>query len=300
MNRDLAPVSSERGFDDTGGWHNGRDSQGIIMRRKNLTSALDLAQDMAYAAWHAPTAKRRVELAKKALELSPRCADAYVLLAEHSPRGSDKEIDLWQHAVTAGEEALGPAGFMDFAGAFWGFLETRPYMRARFGLARALWRRGKRDDAINHLQEMLGLNPDDNQGVRSILTAYLAEAGRDDDLRTLMARYPDEHSAVWAWTGALLAFREAGDGTAARKRLDEAMAVNPHVPAYLCDEQPMPTPLPMFLSPGAPTEAVHYVAEHRKGWECTPAALEWVRAHVQVAKKPVRTPRKSQKKTTPR
>lgn len=269
------------------------------MRQKNPTSALDLAQDMAYAAWRAPTAKRRVELAKKALELSPRCADAFVLLAQHSRRGSDKELDLWRRAVTAGEDALGPAGFMDFAGAFWGFLETRPYMRARFGLARALWSRGKHDDAVNHLQEMLELNPGDNQGVRHILAAYLAEAERNGDLRKLMAQYPEEHSAVWAWTGALLAFREAGDGVAARKRLDEAMAVNPHVRAYLCREQPMPAQLPPFLSPGTPSEAVHYVAEHRRGWECTPAALEWVRAQVPAAKKPVRTPRKSHEKTTP-
>jgi hypothetical protein len=115
-----------------------------------------------------------------------------------------------------------------------------------------------------------------------------------------MAQYPEEHSAVWAWTGALLAFREAGDGAAARRRLEEAMAVNPHVCGYLRGEQPMPAPLPSFLSPGTPTEAVHYVAEHRRGWECTPAALEWVRAHVPAAKKPVRTPRKSQEKKTPR
>jgi tetratricopeptide (TPR) repeat protein len=273
---------------------------GKIMRQKRPTSALQRAQDMAYAAWHAPTAKRRVELAKKALELSPRCADAYILLAQHSPRGSDEELDLWRCAVTAGEDALGPAGFMDFAGEFWGFLETRPYMRARFGLARALWSRGKHDDAIDHLQAMLELNPGDNQGVRHILAAYLAEAERDGDLRKLMAQYPDEYSAVWAWTGALLAFRKAGDSAAASKRLGGAMAVNPHVRAYLCGEKPMPAPLPSFLSPGTPSEAVHYVAEHRRGWEYTPAALEWVRAYVPAAKKPVRTPRKSHEKTTPR
>lgn len=271
-----------------------------IIRQKKPTSALELAQDMAYAARHAPTAKRRVELAKKAIELSPRCADAYVLLAEHSPRGSDKELDLWRRAVTAGEDALGPSGFMDFDGEFWGFLETRPYMRARFGLARALWRRDQRDDAIGHLQAMLELNPGDNQGVRHILAAYLAEAERDGDLRELLAQYPEEHSAVWAWTGALLAFREAGDGAAARKRLDEAMAVNPHVPAYISGEQPMPATLPPFLIPGAPTEAVHYVAGHLRGWECTPAALEWARAHVPAVKKPVRTPRAAHGKTTPR
>ena len=34
--------------------------------------------------------------------------------------------------------ALGPRGFKQYAGHFWGFLETRPYMRARAGLAGTL------------------------------------------------------------------------------------------------------------------------------------------------------------------
>lgn len=270
------------------------------MRQKKPTSALELAQDMAYAACHAPTAKRRVELAKKALELSPRCADAYILLAEHSRRGSDEELDLWARAVTAGEDTLGAAGFMDFAGAFWEFRETRPYMRARLGLARALWNRDERDDAINHLEEMLELNPDDDQGVRHLLAAYLAEAERNDDLCQLMARYPDEHSAAWAWTGALLAFRKAGDGAPARQRLDEAMAVNPHVRAYLAGKERMPAALPPSRGAGTPAEAVHYVAGHRRGWERTPGVLEWIQSHGSAANEPVRTSRKSPGETTAR
>jgi tetratricopeptide (TPR) repeat protein len=172
-------------------------------------------------------------------------------------------------------------------------------MRARFGLARALWNRGDCDDAIGHLQAMLELNPGDNQGVRDVLAAHLVEAGRDGDLRKLLAQYPDEYSAVWSWTAALLAFRKSGDGTAARKHLTEAMAVNPHVRAYLCGDKPMPAQLPPFLSPGEPSEAVHYVAAHRQGWKRTPAALDWVHTHAPSAEQPVRTPRKSRKKTTP-
>jgi tetratricopeptide (TPR) repeat protein len=248
-----------------------------------------------YDAWEAPTAKRRVELAKKALALSPRCADAYVLLAEHSRQGSDEELDLWRRGVTAGEEALGKSAFEDFAGEFWGFLETRPYMRARFGLARALWNRGDRDDAIGHLHAMLVLNPGDNQGVRYALAGYLAEAVRDAELGDLIAAYPDEYSAVWSWTATLLVFRRTGDSAEARERLAEAMAVNAHVRGYLCGDHPMPPHLPPFLSPGAPDEAVHYVAQHQPGWERTPGALGWVRARFPATKKIVRTSRKSQK-----
>ena len=39
--------------------------------------------------------------------------------------------DYYAKGVEAGELALGPKGFKQYAGHFWGFLETRPYMRAR-------------------------------------------------------------------------------------------------------------------------------------------------------------------------
>ena len=38
-------------------------------------------------------------------------------------------------------------------------------MRARLGLAQALWAMGDQQAAIEHLHDMLRLNPGDNQGV---------------------------------------------------------------------------------------------------------------------------------------
>jgi hypothetical protein len=50
--------------------------------------------------------------------------------------------------VAAGQRALGPEMFREYAGHFWGMLETGPYMRAREGLACLLWSDGKRHEAI--------------------------------------------------------------------------------------------------------------------------------------------------------
>jgi hypothetical protein len=65
-----------------------------------------------------------------ALGISPLCADAYVLLAEEA-QSIEEARDLYAKGVEAGELALGPQGFEEYAGHFWDFLETRPYMRAR-------------------------------------------------------------------------------------------------------------------------------------------------------------------------
>lgn len=251
------------------------------MARKSADSsqdALDRAQELIYDAWEASTAKRRIALAEKALAISPLCADAYVLLAEHAKRGSDQELDLWRRGIDAGEKALGEAAFEEYAGEFWGFLETRPYMRARFGLARALWERGVRGEAIDHLCELLRLNPNDNQGARYVLAALLVEAERDKDLAVLLKAYPDDGAGAWSWTVALAAFRRAGDGKESRRLLAQALADNEHVPAYLFGERSLPKSLPSYISPGGEDEAIYYAVDFRAGWVNTAGAIDWLRA----------------------
>ena len=170
---------------------------------------LQQAQVVFFQALDEPDPKKRVKLAKQALALSPDCADAYVLLSEQA-KTAKEAVGLLEQAVAAGERAIGPAAFRDDVGHFWGLLETRPYMRAREGLAHALWGSGRRDDAVGHLQEMLRLNPNDNQGARYTLASWLADLDRDEELGQLLDRY-DEGSTTWVYTRSLLAFRRGGD-----------------------------------------------------------------------------------------
>ena len=124
------------------------------------------AQDVMYEAWERNTSRSRIALARKALGISPLCADAYVLLAEEA-QSIEEARDLYTKGVEAGELALGPQGFEEYAGHFWGFLETRPYMRARAGLASTLVQLGDIEGALTHYRDMLELNPNGNQGIRS-------------------------------------------------------------------------------------------------------------------------------------
>ena len=121
---------------------------------------LHRAQELIYQAFDDDDPEKRCQLAQQALALSPDCADAYVLLAEHA-HSRTEALDLYAKGVEAGERALGAEKFAMNAGHFWGILETRPYMRARAGLARLLWTSGQRQEAVGHLQDMLRLNPND-------------------------------------------------------------------------------------------------------------------------------------------
>ncbi|QDV37700.1 DUF6930 domain-containing protein [Tautonia plasticadhaerens] len=244
---------------------------------------LDQAQQLVYEAFEEPDPKKRAKLAKQALDRSPDCADAYVLLAEQA-KTRKEALGLYEQAVAAGERAIGPDAFTEDVGHFWGLLETRPYMRAREGLAHTLWTLGRREEAVGHLQAMLRLNPGDNRGLRYTLASWLLDLDRDDELARLLEQY-DEGSATWAYTRALLAFRRQGDTPEARKQLKTARKANKHVPAYLLGEEPMPPEQPPSYSPGDESEAVIYAAAGLSAWRSTPGALTWLREATKGATK---------------
>jgi len=238
------------------------------------------AQDVMYEAWDAKGAARS-RLARKALDLSPDCADAYVLLAEKGARTLEEARDLFAQGVAAGERALGVEFFEENAGCFWGMIESRPYMRAREGLARSLWRLGEREAAVEDYKDMLRLNPNDNQGVRYVLLDCLLEMGRGDEARELLGQYEEDGTAAWLYNYALWVFRAEGDGPEARRRLSEALEQNRHVPAYLLGRRRLPPRLPDVIGFGDENEAVIHAADALTNWRKTPGALSWLAAVMQ-------------------
>jgi len=123
---------------------------------------------------------------------------------------------------------------------------------------------------------MLRLNPNDNQGVRTMLLPLLIELGRDDEAAQLVERYAQDPFATTAYCRALLAFRREGDSPASRKLLAAAVKANRFVPAYLTGTRRMPRTLPDHMGLGDGDEAVEATYEMAAAWRATPGALEWL------------------------
>lgn len=234
------------------------------------------AQQLVYDAWDATTDKRETELMLQALELNPLNVDALLHILRHSGVEGQEEIACLRHIVAAGARALGPRAFKDFAGGFWGFIQTRPYMRARHELAEALRAEGHYEEAIAEYEAMLELNPGDNQGVRySLLCCYLV-MDRLDGVQRLARKYKEnKFSVVFAWGHVLERFL-AGELSVASRALKAARLQNPHMEPFLNGARKLPRKVPEAYSPGSKDEAVTFAGGMMAAWGKHPEALRWL------------------------
>lgn len=238
--------------------------------------AQDLAQLLVYEAWEFEQPEDRVSAAHLALSLWPDCADALLTIGEDGAWSSDERLAWAILAVRAAERALPEDYFETEVGSFWGLLETRPYMRARFSLAHHMHMSGSPADAIPHYVELLHLNPNDNQGIRYPLVAALIEAGQDAEARRWLMRYRKESSAEFVYADLLLTFRKSGASAKARQLLATARTANPHAITYFTGRKHLPDDLPAYSSPGKEEEAMHLVFQFGMAARMSEGFLEWL------------------------
>lgn len=279
---------------------NGRSKQQPLFLDKNLVDALmaafaesqeqsdpiEAAQEIMYDAWEATGRRKRIALARKALSVSPLCADAYVLLGTDEAKSPEEALIFFQKGVDIGRQALGPEGLAEFAGHFWGALETRPFMRAMHWLGLTLTELGRHQEAIETYEEMLKLNPNDNQGIRYLLADSLL--ARDDitPLKKLIKKYKGDASAHWLYTQALLAFREKAAN--ANTLVLKAWQSNSHVPDMLSGERRLAPSNSGYHTMGGADEATDYVEANGPAWQSVSGAITWLKEATEQLKPPNR------------
>jgi len=246
---------------------------------------LERAQDLMFQAWEKHDPDERIRMAREALRISADCADAYVILAENEARTYEEAEDFYRKGVQAGERALGEEFFEDNQGRFWGILETRPYMRALEGLGVALAGQGSDEDAIECYEKMLRLNPNDNQGVRSILAEMLYAAGRFGELKELFEKYEGDALADMAYTRALWLFTESGACEKSTEALEQAVELNPYVPDFLLEKRKIPLEFSEYVRKGGLEEAAVYAREAITNWKSATGALFWLRQNTRPKKR---------------
>jgi tetratricopeptide (TPR) repeat protein len=239
---------------------------------------LEKAQELVYQAQQTENIKKAIRLARKALDISEECADAYLLLGNLEAETLEQMREYFEKAVAAAQRSLPAELFTEAKGHFWGLIETRPYMRARAELANLLWELGEPETAIGHYREMLELNPGDNQGLRYVLLTCLLQLYRNDEAVALLKQYDDDAFATWHYHRALLAFRQHGRSPEADEALEAAIEQNEYIPEFLLglEEMPFDDALPDIHGWGDESEAVLYAVRGVVLWAQTPGAQRWL------------------------
>ncbi len=215
--------------------------------------------------------RRRIQLAREALVEDATHVEASVLLAE-ATRRVDQRIEAFQSAKDSGRKQLGPM-MEEAVGHFWSIAETRPFMRACQGLAESLRAAGQTNEAIEQYQEMLRLNPNDNQGVRYAVMPLLVSHNRELEAVQLLDGYREE-TAHWHYMKSLVEFRRSGRSAASKKAMRAAFRANEHVVALIQSDDPPRMPDSYALH--SPEEAEVCINEMAEAWTENEGYLEWM------------------------
>lgn len=214
--------------------------------------------------------------ALRAVRLNPACLDARVLLAISAGGPPGELIEELQTIVAVGEADFGPEFFKQNRGEFWGLIETRPYMRARHHLASELYKAGRIAEAIQHYEEMLQLNPSDNQGLRYSLLGHYLEVDDLDSARHVLQTYGDEPFAMFLWARVLERYL-SGDLFGAVEALQQARRQNPHVEPFLVGKAKLPKNRPDYYGIGDATEAMTCMDVIGPAWKKHREAIQWLK-----------------------
>ena len=224
---------------------------------------------------HDETPAKGKQLIEQALELDPDNADAYNYLASLET-DVDKSLAVYRQAVEAGERSLGVKFMKENKGHFWGLIETRPYMRAKAGVADCLYAKNRINAAVELYREMIELNPNDNQGVRYLLATILLSKKDLSDYESFIKKFDGEDSAVWHYNNALYHFKKMGKSAKSNNKLEKAYKFNKHVMDFMLGLKELPEEMPQFIGRGDENEAAAYIFDAIHTWGKTNGALDWM------------------------
>jgi hypothetical protein len=240
--------------------------------------------------------------ARRALKEDPDCVDAFMYLAQLQAT-LKKEIDFNRKAVAAGRrkfadliETIDPQGVH----GLWGHPEARSFLCAMQELAENLRLNGGYGAAIKTLEEVLSLNPNDNQGIRyELLVAYLGE-DEWDRAQGILDRFADDSGCQFLYAKVFLELgRATADAPAevefshvdgpfdgvpeeslvgARKALKRAIEMYPWSIGLLADmRMSMVKPLATYRL-GSPAEALECARLSTSIWLGAPMSCMWLLA----------------------
>lgn len=176
-----------------------------------------------------------------------------------------------------------PDDFDDEQGQIpWGIMENRPFLRAFHAEILEMMKNADYAPAADKCGFVLGVNPNDNQGIRYLLMECFFHQGEPKAVLDLIQDFEEEGSADFAY-GAVLAHLQLKNTDQAKKKLESALAEYPKVGKEIIKKRhtkPRNQSVTGGIILGSAYEAYDYWQRNGKFWEATNGAIEWVSAGI--------------------
>ena len=119
------------------------------------------------------------QLLNKAIEIFPEHIDAINHLGMMSSDKESKEMNEKAYQVGL---SIFPKEFNEKSKLEWGWTENRPFIRACHTKGLILSEEGRLDEAIKLFNQMIVWNPNDNQGIRELLSDIYVNNKMTDEM----------------------------------------------------------------------------------------------------------------------
>jgi len=202
------------------------------------------------------------QLLNKAVEIFPQHIDAihHLSLIEESNELNDKAVNIGL--------SIFPKEFNEKSLLKWGWTENRPFLRVCHTKGLILLGGKKLEEAIKLFNQMIVWNPNDNQGVRSILADIYINNKRWDEMMNLSDKYPDDYDPSMSFGLALALYKKQEEEKATIK-LKKAVKRFPLCGKILLEESPKKpkSEIPGYISCGGPDQAYEFWEQQGNVWK---------------------------------
>lgn len=207
------------------------------------------------------------------LEREPLLADAAINLGRiFLEEGQKKQAEKIYSATLDKLESLIPPEFK--AGTHlvpWIIHENRPYLRLLLEYAFYIREYEGLAKSQPYFERVLVLNPNDNQGVRGILSTLYLKTNQEQKVVDLWKKYPDDMIKELA-LGYVLALYKTGKKEKAREHLIKNLPEYMQTISMILD--PQPVELTDRITVGGKDEAYAYYLEQGSLWQATSGAVD--------------------------
>lgn len=244
----------------------------VIEEDKNLIEANKIAND----AWNQKNFNKKVKLAKEALNISNKCAEAYIILSYDNSISKEEQKNLSNKAVEIAKEVIGEENIDKLIGKYLDLEMAKPYYSAKYRLGNLLWSINERNEAIQEFTDLLRLCPEDRLLIRGVLLSWLIAEGKDEETQKVLSMFKDDYLSATKFSKALYLFK-LGKLEEAERALRIANASNPFVVNYLTKQKRLPKVQPELKSLGSEEDAIYYVKNAEVAWDAIDGARNWVK-----------------------